>query len=166
MRLEDIHFVNMLKAREFKQLSNCKRRQIGVYIPINKDSVTSAIGFNSTPSEETCCKRDLGYCTAIHAEVSAILNLGGHKNSASSLYIWAETPCLACLSFIKTKSFIRTIYCLTAESYALEYPAVMHRPIDLQYRMEHAQSLGLDVVRLDAKEIEEYELSRINTVPQ
>jgi deoxycytidylate deaminase len=157
--ITDIDFQRMLKAKELDWLSNCTRRKIGVYIPLPADSdgaMFAAIGGNSTQQTNHCCKRDIGICPAVHAEVNAIMNLGRQRLEAKALYIWAEIPCHACLSYIRRFSSIRDIYCLTTESYGIEYPRVLDRIPEIKLREEYASMLDLNLHQLDAKEI--YEL--------
>jgi deoxycytidylate deaminase len=153
----------MLTAKDLDWLSNCARRKIGVYIPLpvdNDDASYSSIGGNIVQSTKQCCTRDLGICPAIHAEVNAILNLGSRKYEASRLYIWAEVPCHACLSFIRRQSFIRDIFCLTADSYGVEYPRVLDRKPEIKLREEYATILDLRLHILDREEILEYGILR------
>jgi deoxycytidylate deaminase len=155
------NFRNILKANELQYLSNCTRRKIGVYIPIpDDDCVLSAIAGNAVQSTIHCCMRDAGICPAVHAEVRAINNLGSQRYSATELYIWAEIPCHACLSYIHQYSYIRDIYCLTQESYGNEYPRVLDRTSEIKLRKDYATVLGIDVHELDAEEIKEYGLLR------
>lgn len=148
----------MLKAKEAGILSNCSRRKIGVYIPIRDKTYHAAFGSNNALNTSQCCTREIGICPALHAEVNAIINLGKDILKADNLYIWAEIPCHGCLSYIKRNSFIRDIFCLTTESYGREYPRVLDRTAEIALRLKYASLLGIDIHRLDAEEIRQYEL--------
>lgn len=160
----DDDFFCMTKARDYAYASDCDRRQIGVYIPIKVDSIKedliASIGVNSPMSKQHCCNRETGDCPAIHAEVYAIMHLGSHRSEASTIYVWAETPCLNCLSFIKRFSSITRIVCLITQSYGKQYPRVLDRTAEIAKRDSYAQTLGLDVVKLDIEEIIQNEFSK------
>lgn len=162
MTLTNRNFDLILKAKSAASWSNCTRRKIGVAIPYNDPDDSSeeiAIAANTTQKTDQCCTRSAGPCPAIHAEVNAILNLGLSRYLAEELYIWAEVPCHQCLSFIHKQTYIREIFCLSPESYGKEYPRVLDRTSEIQLRYAYADSLGIDVHKLDAEEILEYELS-------
>lgn len=153
-------FESMIQAKHVGQLtSNCGRRKIGVYIPLNSPELgdIAFTGSNATQSTKQCCgSATNGICTAIHAEVNAVVNLRGYRYLVDSLYIWAETPCHNCLSFIRRYSHITKIYCLSTESYGIEYPRVNDRTSEIRLRDEYAADLGFQIHKLDVKEIEEY----------
>lgn len=153
-------FLCMLQARHYADMSNCAKRKIGVYVPLARpddDAVIAVIAANKHPSEQDCkvCSRQT--CPAIHAEVSAAFVLARSKETtAHRLYIWAETPCLNCLSIIKKYTDIDMIYCLQTESYGKIYPPVRDRISEIAVRDGYAKQLGLTVIKLDADEILEY----------
>ncbi len=163
--IEEKDFQRMLKAREFSSYSTCQRRKIGVYIPVavikdsdNPSSYLSVLAANHPQSTIHCCKREQGICPALHAEVVAVTNLRECRYNCRDLYIWAETPCHQCLSFIRRNSHISRIICLSTESYAVEYPLVDHKKDEIALRDSYAKELGFDVVKLDREEILNSEL--------
>lgn len=150
-------FENLLQAREASKLSNCLRRQIGVAIPVAGETLW---GYNNSAVPCTECHRET--CSAVHAEVQAtVRSIEAKKNlDTCGLYIWAEVPCHACLSFIKKFSTVAIIYCLSPESYTKQYHLNSTRIEEIKSRKEYARSLGLVILEQDMEEIEDYELSK------
>lgn len=157
------HLEMMLQAKSAGFNSTCSRRKIGVYIPVPGTEDTIAIQANNNPQSICqCCMRESNVCPAIHAEVNAVMNLGTFRFSVYKLYIWAETPCHQCLSFIRRYSHITDIYCLTTESYGIIYPRVLDRTSEIRLRDEYADSLGFQIHKLDVKEILDYGKRKCN----
>lgn len=152
---------NLKVAQSFGNLSTCTRRKIGVYIPFSyiDGDATSVTGSNSPAPYSICCQRETGTdCSAIHAEVDAIMRLGAYSTSVKDLYIWAETPCPQCLHFIYKYSSIRRVYCLDTYLYGLEYPRVLHRTLEIAMRDRLATYLGIDVTKIKQEDLKRYEL--------
>ena len=157
----------MLKCRDYKDVtSTCKRRKIAAIIPNRGNGPLSYIGSNNPTGSLHCCSRDKGICPAIHAEVDVVIKAKTQVILSTELYLWAETPCHQCLSFIRRHSFIDTVYCLTTESYGSEYPLVLDRKEEIAFRDEYAKSINLTIVKLDREEILEYELLKRKYVQQ
>ena len=69
-------------AREWGQLSHCKRKQVGALIV--KDRMIISDGYNGTPTGfENYCEDDEGYTKwyVLHAEANAILKVAGSTQS-------------------------------------------------------------------------------------
>lgn len=148
----------MLSAKDAKETSNCLRRSIGVAIPtLDGDTIWGA-----NKSKITCksCHRET--CSAVHAEVEAIVRALKYQREIDikKLYIWAEVPCHACLSFIASYSTIDLVYCLMPSTYAIEYPSIDRRSDEIKDRRRYAKALGITIVELDREEVIEYELSK------
>ena len=154
-------FNMMLHAREASAQSNCLKRKVGVCIPLYGGEETRW-GANQSGLACTICERDT--CPALHAEVNAILKAiyEQEERAIDTLYIWAEVSCRACLSFIKRYSTVRTIYCLSPESYFTEYPVIARRSEEIRQRKIYAAALGIEIIELDREEIIEHELSKHN----
>jgi len=152
------NFNHMLQAREASTYSVCLKRKVGVCIDVAGDE--SVWGFNAASEPCTVCMRES--CPAIHAEVRACLTLLAEKANrlARSLCIWSEIPCRQCISFIHQTTSIRQIFCLSPESYKIEYPLIERRTEEIQIRRVYAKNLGFDVIELDREEIVEYGLLR------
>ena len=153
-------FENMLLTYEASKQSNCLKRKIGVVVPVGHGE--TVFGYNISPEPCTACHRNT--CSAIHAEVTAVtmLIMTQENRAATSLYIWAEVPCHACLSFIRRYSSIAKVYCLSPESYLTEYPLIARRSEEILQRRSYAKSLGIDIIELDREEIMQYELFKHN----
>ena len=150
----------MLLAHAYGNLkSTCEKRQIGSVIPIGESLI---FGANKANNVWDCCKpREL--CDAQHSEVDAINNIPTDLlGLETSMFVWCEVPCVACLRTIRRDSEISTIYCLTIESYGTTYPAVLlaDRVKEHKNRRTLAANLGIEVIELDLKEIQEHELYR------
>lgn len=148
----------MLKAKKVSQQSNCDRRKIGAVISNGSSEVVW--GWNDRGDTTHICTRELGFCPAIHAEVMAIQNLQySGQRIGDSIFVWCEIPCHNCLNFIAKYSRVRRVYCLSLDSYKVEYPRVSERSSEVTNRRAYARSLGIDVIELDREEILEHELS-------
>jgi len=136
----------MLLARESARSSRCQRRRIGAVVHTYK---TYYIGYNSPAIVCKECTRLKGVCPAVHAEVSAITMClrQSHRDIIAELFVWSEIPCLQCLSFIHQTGLIYNIYCLTPESYQVEYPHLCYE--DIERRRVFAADLGILVHELD-----------------
>lgn len=150
----------MLSTNEAAKQSNCLKRKIGVVVPVGQGE--TVFGYNTSAEPCQTCHRST--CSAVHAEVVAVTNLimFQENRGASSLYIWAEVPCHACLSFIRRYSSITRVYCLSAESYLTEYPLIARRSEEISQRRGYAKSLGIDIIELDREELLQYELFKRN----
>lgn len=151
------HYEGLLMASYIAHKSNCKRRKIGAAILDSSNTYICAANKAAIACEE--CHRDT--CPAVHAEVGAIQNAYEFKalGSATTMYVWAEVPCHQCLSFIKLHSDISIIYCLTPESYSVEYKLSEGRLEDIVKRREYAKNLNISIIEIDRKEVLDYELS-------
>jgi len=148
----------MLSAKAAKETSNCLRRSIGVAIPtIDGDTIWGA---NKSKIQCPSCHRET--CSAVHAEVEAVVRALKHQREIDikKLYIWAEVPCHACLSFIASYSSIDLVYCFMPSTYAPEYPSILQRAQEIEDRKTYAKALGITIVELDREEVIEYELSK------
>lgn len=147
-------FINMLKAKQAASYSNCTKRKIGCIVEVDE----VFYGFNTV--EQLCpdCSRET--CGAVHAEVSAVSQLLRNRKDrqATELFLWAEPPCLQCLNYIKRYSLIRKIYCLSPESYRIEYPLIERRTSEITQRRKYADLIGVKITELDMEEILSYEL--------
>lgn len=153
-------FEYMLQTYQASQQSTCLRRKIGVVVPVGHGE--TIFGYNTSPEPCATCHRST--CQAIHAEVTAVtmLIMTQENRAVTSLYIWAEVPCHACLSYIRRYSSIARIYCLSPESYLTEYPLIARRSEEITQRRVYAKSLGIDIIELDREEIIQYELFKHN----
>lgn len=137
----------LLIAKQVGEVSLCKRRKIGVvlFYPFSREISTGVNGFK----ELTCdsCTRTIE-CPAIHAEVEAILNMQTFARLATKLYIWAEVPCLNCLSFISHQTSVRDIYCLHPSLYYQYYERVKDYHENLTLRRNYAKKLGITLHEL------------------
>lgn len=149
------NFTHMLMARDVAQYSNCAKRHIGC-VSFTGDSYI--FGYNSVVNKCTTCSRET--CGAIHAEQMLIIHLMERKSfkSVDNLYLWAEVPCIQCLNFLKRYSSIRTVFCLTPQSYAAEYPLIEQRLNEILQRRALARELGITIVEYNREEILNHEL--------
>lgn len=132
----------MAIAKQASTFSNCNRRKIGAVIEHNG---IYAIGSNGTKSKCKCCTRETGDCPAIHAEVDAALKLP--QGISGTLYVWSEVPCVQCINFIATYTDIKTIHCLTINTYAKEYPRVLKYGPSVIARLKLAKQHNISVIR-------------------
>lgn len=99
-------------AKTFSKRSTCYRRQVGAVLVSN--GVLVSEGYNGNPSGEphcTICPREglasgerLELCTAVHADMNALL-----RGSGDTLYIYGGTPCNNCVSVIIQKGVKRVV---------------------------------------------------------
>lgn len=109
-RRYDIAYLRM--AREWAQLSHCKRRQVGALIV--KDRMIISDGYNGTPSGfENICEDDQGFTKwyVLHAEANAILKVAGstHSCTGATLYL-TMSPCKDCSKLIHQAGIKRLVY--------------------------------------------------------
>ncbi|UUC46590.1 deoxycytidylate deaminase [Flavobacterium cerinum] len=100
-------------AKEWSQLSYCKRKQVGAIIV--KDRMIISDGYNGTPSGfENCCEDEEGYTKwyVLHAEANAILKVARSTQSCegATLYI-TLSPCKDCSKLIHQSGIKRVVYC-------------------------------------------------------
>lgn len=148
-------FKFMLTAKNVTQYSNCGKRKIACVVPVGGDEIW---GYNNVLQKCAICSRET--CGAIHAEQAAVTQLIYLKEArnATKMYLWAESPCMQCLNFIRRYTAISSIYCLSPESYKTEYPIIARRSEEILCRRMYAKSLGISIIELDREEILEYEL--------
>lgn len=99
-------------AREWGELSHCKRRKVGALIV--KDRMIISDGYNGTPSGfENFCEDDEGYTKwyVLHAEANAILKVASSTQSClgATLYI-TMSPCKDCSKLIHQAGITRLVY--------------------------------------------------------
>ncbi|MFL9844620.1 deoxycytidylate deaminase [Flavobacterium rhizosphaerae] len=99
-------------AREWGQLSYCKRKQVGAIIV--KDRMIISDGYNGTPSGfENCCEDNEGLTKwyVLHAEANAILKVARSTQSCegATLYI-TMSPCKDCSKLIHQSGIKRVVY--------------------------------------------------------
>ncbi|MFD2602197.1 deoxycytidylate deaminase [Flavobacterium suzhouense] len=99
-------------AREWGQLSYCKRKKVGAIIV--KDRMIISDGYNGTPSGfENCCEDDEGATKwyVLHAEANAILKVARSTQSCdgATLYI-TMSPCKDCSKLIHQSGITRVVY--------------------------------------------------------
>jgi dCMP deaminase len=99
-------------AREWAQLSYCKRRKVGALIV--RDRMIISDGYNGTPSGfENFCEDDEGYTKwyVLHAEANAILKVARSTQSCNgaTLYI-TMSPCQQCSKLIHQSGITRVVY--------------------------------------------------------
>jgi len=99
-------------AKEWSQLSYCKRKQVGAIIV--KDRMIISDGYNGTPSGfENCCEDEGGLTRwdVLHAEANAILKVAKSTQSCegATLYI-TLSPCKECSKLIHQSGIKRVVY--------------------------------------------------------
>ena len=99
-------------AREWGQLSYCKRKKVGAIIV--KDRMIISDGYNGTPSGfENCCEDEdnLTKWYVLHAEANAILKVARSTQSCegATLYI-TMSPCKDCSKLIHQAGITRVVY--------------------------------------------------------
>ena len=99
-------------AREWSQLSYCKRKKVGAIIV--KDRMIISDGYNGTPSGfENCCEDQEGLTKwyVLHAEANAILKVARSTQSCegATLYI-TMSPCKDCSKLIHQSGIKRVVY--------------------------------------------------------
>uniref|UniRef100_UPI0040498FB2 deoxycytidylate deaminase n=1 Tax=Flavobacterium sp. TaxID=239 RepID=UPI0040498FB2 len=99
-------------AKEWGQLSYCKRKQVGAIIV--KDRMIISDGYNGTPSGfENCCENEENVTKwyVLHAEANAILKVARSTQSCenATLYI-TLSPCKECSKLIHQSGIKRVVY--------------------------------------------------------
>jgi dCMP deaminase len=99
-------------AKEWGQLSYCKRKQVGAIIV--RDRMIISDGYNGTPSGfENCCEDEGGLTQwyVLHAEANAILKVAKSTQSCegATLYI-TLSPCKECSKLIHQSGIKRVVY--------------------------------------------------------
>ncbi|WP_124643165.1 MULTISPECIES: dCMP deaminase family protein [Amniculibacterium] len=106
----DIAYLRM--AREWGQLSYCKRKQVGALIV--KDRMIISDGYNGTPSGfDNCCEDKDGktHWFVLHAEANAILKLASSTQSAKGATLYLTlSPCKECSKLILQAGISRVVY--------------------------------------------------------
>lgn len=109
-RKYDLAYLRM--AREWSELSYCKRKKVGALIV--KDKMIISDGYNGTPTGfENICEDDEGYTKwyVLHAEANAILKVASSTQSCkgATLYI-TMSPCKECSKLIHQAGITRLVY--------------------------------------------------------
>lgn len=99
-------------AREWSQLSYCKRKQVGAIIV--RDKMIISDGYNGTPSGfDNCCEDEVGLTNwyVLHAEANAILKVARSTQTCqdATLYI-TLSPCKECSKLIHQSGIKRVVY--------------------------------------------------------
>jgi dCMP deaminase len=99
-------------AREWSQLSYCKRKQVGAIIV--RDRMIISDGYNGTPTGfENCCEDAEGLTNwyVLHAEANAILKVARSTQTCdgATLYI-TLSPCQECSKLIHQSGIKRVVY--------------------------------------------------------
>lgn len=99
-------------AREWSQLSYCKRKKVGAIIV--KDRMIISDGYNGTPSGfDNCCEDEdnITKWYVLHAEANAILKVARSTQSCegATLYI-TMSPCKDCSKLIHQSGIKRVVY--------------------------------------------------------
>ncbi len=99
-------------AKEWGQLSYCKRKQVGAIIV--RDRMIISDGYNGTPSGfENCCEDEDGLTRwdVLHAEANAILKVARSTQTCegATLYI-TLSPCKDCSKLIHQSGIKRVVY--------------------------------------------------------
>jgi len=99
-------------AKEWSQLSYCKRKQVGAIIV--RDRMIISDGYNGTPGGfENCCEDEEGLTNwyVLHAEANAILKVARSTQTCegATLYI-TLSPCKECSKLIHQSGIKRVVY--------------------------------------------------------
>lgn len=99
-------------AKEWSQLSYCKRKQVGAIIV--RDRMIISDGYNGTPiGFENCCEDEAGLTNwyVLHAEANAILKVARSTQTCdgATLYI-TLSPCQECSKLIHQSGIKRVVY--------------------------------------------------------
>jgi dCMP deaminase len=99
-------------AKEWSQLSYCKRKQVGAIIV--RDRMIISDGYNGTPSGfDNCCEDQSGLTNwyVLHAEANAILKVARSSQTCdnATLYI-TLSPCKECSKLIHQSGIKRVVY--------------------------------------------------------
>jgi len=99
-------------AKEWSELSHCKRRQVGALIV--KDRMIISDGYNGSPTGfDNECEDEEGLTKwyVLHAEANAILKVAASTQSTAgaTLYI-TMSPCRDCSKLIHQSGIKRVVY--------------------------------------------------------
>jgi dCMP deaminase len=99
-------------AKEWGQLSHCKRKQVGAIIV--RDRMIISDGFNGTPTGfDNCCEDETGETNwyVLHAEANAILKVARSTQSCenATLYI-TLSPCNECSKLIHQSGIKKVVF--------------------------------------------------------
>ncbi|WP_413511120.1 deoxycytidylate deaminase [Myroides odoratus] len=99
-------------AREWGQLSYCKRKKVGAIIV--KDRMIISDGYNGTPTGfDNCCEDEQNqtHWYVLHAEANAILKVASSTQSCqdATLYI-TMSPCRDCSKLIHQAGINRVVF--------------------------------------------------------
>ncbi|MEC5157395.1 deoxycytidylate deaminase [Chryseobacterium sp. MP_3.2] len=105
-------FAYLKMAKEWANLSYCKRKQVGALIV--KDRMIISDGYNGTPSGfENCCEDENGNTQwyVLHAEANAILKLARSTQSAKDATLYLTlSPCKECSKLILQAGIKKIVY--------------------------------------------------------
>jgi len=99
-------------AREWGNLSYCKRRKVGALIV--KDRMIISDGYNGTPTGmENICEDEENYTKwyVLHAEANAIMKVASSTQSCSGATLYVTlSPCKDCSKLIYQAGIVRVVY--------------------------------------------------------
>ncbi|MDC3110261.1 dCMP deaminase family protein [Flavobacteriales bacterium] len=99
-------------AREWGNLSYCKRRKVGALIV--KDRMIISDGYNGTPTGmENICEDDENYTKwyVLHAEANAIMKVASSTQSCAGATLYVTlSPCTDCSKLIYQAGIVRVVY--------------------------------------------------------
>lgn len=99
-------------AREWGNLSYCKRRKVGALIV--KDRMIISDGYNGTPTGmENICEDDENYTKwyVLHAEANAIMKVASSTQSCAGATLYVTlSPCTDCSKLIYQSGIVRVVY--------------------------------------------------------
>jgi len=106
----DLAYLKM--AKEWANLSRCKRKQVGALIV--KDKMIISDGYNGTPTGfDNCCEDEEGNTKwhVLHAEANAILKVAASTQGCrgATLYL-TLSPCKECSKLIHQSGIKRLVY--------------------------------------------------------
>jgi len=99
-------------AREWANLSHCKRKKVGALIV--KNNMIISDGYNGTPNGyDNCCEDENGntFWYVLHAEANALTKIAKstHNAEGATLYI-TLSPCKECSKLILQAGIKRVVY--------------------------------------------------------
>ncbi len=99
-------------AKEWGELSHCKRKKVGAIIV--KNNMIISDGFNGTPSGfDNNCEDSEGNTNwyVLHAEANAILKVAKSTNSCEGATLYLTlSPCKECAKLIHQSGIKRVVY--------------------------------------------------------
>ena len=99
-------------AKEWGELSHCKRKKVGAIIV--KNNMIISDGFNGTPSGfDNNCEDSKGNTNwyVLHAEANAILKVAKSTNSCEDATLYLTlSPCKECAKLIHQSGIKRLVY--------------------------------------------------------